>query len=105
MKKVLDAIIGKNSQLLSKKELYYTLSTIHDITDMSNTLKKYLAVISLDFLKAFDRVDWVFVFSVLYKFGYRNKFILMIQVAYTNIQSKIKINGLLFEPYTFMREV
>ena len=67
---------------------------------MSNTLNKQLAVISLDFLKVFDRVDWVFVFSVLHQFDYRNKFIRIIQVAYTNIQSKIKINGLLSEPFT-----
>ena len=72
---------------------------------MSNILNKKLAVISLDFLKAFGKVDWAFVLSVLHKFCYRYKIIHMIQVAYTNIQSKIKINGLLSEPFTFMREV
>ena len=62
---------------------------------MYNTLSKQLAVISLDFLKGFDSLDWDFTFSALHKFGYGNKFIHMIQVAYTNIESKIKINGLL----------
>ena len=67
------------------------------MTDMSSPLNKQLAVIYLDFLKAFDRVDKVFNFSALHKLGYTNKFINIIQVVYTNVQSKIKINGLLTE--------
>ena len=45
---------------------------------MSNTLKEQLAVISLDFS---HRVDWDFTFSALHMFGYKNKFIHMIQVG------------------------
>ena len=43
-----------------------------------------------------------FIFSALRKFGYGDKFIHMIKVAYTNIESKIKINGLLSDPLTLM---
>ena len=50
-------------------------------------------------------MDWDFVFSVLQKFGYGEKFICMIKVAYTNIQSKIKMNGLLSDPFTLMQGV
>ena len=56
-------------------------------------------------LKAFGRVDWDFISSDLQKFGYGVKFIRMIKVPYTNIQSKIKINGLLSDPFTLMQEV
>ena len=41
------------------------------------------------------RVDWDFTFSALYMFNYGNKFIHIVQVGYTNIQSKNKMNGLL----------
>ena len=34
---------------------------------MSNKLNKNVSVISLDFLKAFDRVGWDFIFSTLQK--------------------------------------
>ena len=67
-------------------------STICNIIDESNKLNKNLSVIS--------RVD--FIFSALYKFGYRDKSIHMIKYAYTNIESKIKINGLLSDPLTIM---
>ena len=46
------------------------------------------------------RID--FIFSGLRKFGYGDKFIQMIKVAYTNIESKIKINGLLYDPLILM---
>ena len=38
-------------------------------------------------------------------FGYGAKFIRMIKVAYTDIQSKIKINALLSDPFTLMQGV
>ena len=47
--------------------------------------------------------DWDFIFSVIRKFGYRNKFIHMIQVAYINIQSKTKIDGLLFDSFILIQ--
>ena len=37
------------------------------------------------------------------KFGYGDKFIHMIKVEYTNIQAKIKINGILSEPFILMQ--
>ena len=40
---------------------------------------------------------------LLRKFGYRNKFIHMIQIASINMPSKIKINGLLSESFTFIQ--
>ena len=50
-------------------------------------------------------MDWDFISSDLQKFGYGVKFICMIKVAYTDIQSKIKINGLLSDPFTLMQGV
>ena len=41
----------------------------------------------------------------MHKFGYGDKFIHMVKDVYTNIQSKIKINGFLSDPFTFKREV
>ena len=64
MEKVLDTIIGKiNSQLLLKTEQFYTLSTVRGINDVSNKLNKNFSVISLYFLKSFDRVACNFFFS------------------------------------------
>ena len=45
------------------------------------------------------------VYSALFKFGYGGEFIDMIQVVYTNIPSKTKINGLLSDPFTLISGV
>ena len=82
----------KNNQLLLKTKLFY----MHFLS-----LSKPLCNI----LKAFGRVDWDFISSDLQEFGYGEKFIRMIKVAYTNIQSKIKINGLLSDPFTLIQGV
>ena len=56
----------KANQLKLKIEYFaLTRSTICDIFDVSNKLDKSLPLISLYFLKAFDRVDWDFIFSGL----------------------------------------
>ena len=68
---------------------------------MSMTEQSF-CVIYLNFLKTFDRVDWDFIYASLQKFGYESKFVQMIDVPYRNIQSKIKIDGLLFHPFTLM---
>ena len=99
----LDAIIGeKQSAGTKNSSILHTLSTIGNVNDIENKLNNSITVISLYFLKAFNRIDSDFIFSALSKFGYEDKFIHMIEVAYTNIQSKIKINGLLSHPSTLM---
>ena len=48
-------------------------------------------------------MDCDFISFDLQKFGYGEKLIRIIKVAYINIQSKIKINGLLSDPFTLMQ--
>ena len=90
-----------------KRRLRNLYNKDHFKPDLSNTLDKTLAAISSAFIKAFDKVDQDFSFSVISffsrKFGCRNKFIHMIQVTSINIQSKIKINGLLSESLTLFQ--
>ena len=106
MQQTLNNIIGENqTAAIKNRTILHTLSTIRDIIDISNKLNKNLSVISLDFLKAFDRLDLNFIFLVLRQFGYGQKFIQMIKVCYNDIQSKIKVNGLLSAPFTIMRSV
>ena len=66
MQQTLNNIIGENqTAAIKNRTILHTLSTIRDIIDISNKLNKNLSVISLDFLKAFDRLDLNFTFLVL----------------------------------------
>ena len=56
MQQTLDNIIVENqTAAIKNRTILHTLSTIRDI-DVSNKLKKNLSVISLDCVKAFDRL-------------------------------------------------
>ena len=106
MQQTLENIIGQNqTAAIKNRTILHTLSTIRDIIYVSNKLNKNLSVISLAFLKAFDRLGWDFIYLALEKFGYGENFIHLIKVCYNNIQSKIKINGLLSDPFTLSRGV
>ena len=57
IEQTLDNIIGENqTAAIKNRTILHTLSTIRDIIDVSNKLNKNLSVISLDFVKAFDRL-------------------------------------------------
>ena len=104
MQATLDDIIGSNqTAAIKNRTILHTLSTIRDTIDISNKLNKNLSVISLDFLKAFDRLDWDFIFQALEKFGCGKKVMHLIKICYTDIQSKVKTNGLLSDPFILSR--
>ena len=51
------------------------------------------AILSLYQEKAFDRVDWSFVFSTLSKMGFRDSFIKWIRLLYRNPRCSVMVNG------------
>ena len=52
-----------------------------------------LALVSVDQLKAFDRVSHTFLFKTLAKFGFGPDFLRWIQLLYTDVASSVKVNG------------
>ena len=72
--------------------LLHTLSTICYIRDVPTKLNKNISVISLEFIRILS-----FLLSIS---SDMETFIHMVEDAYTNIQSKIKINGILPDPFT-----
>jgi len=61
------------------------------------------AVFSLDALKAFDRVSWIYLWQVLENFGFGKKFILMIKTLYTNPCAVVQTNNILSKTFPLQR--
>jgi len=81
--------IGFIQQRQTQDNIWRTLHVIEHIT----TNKIEAVLLSLDAEKAFDRVNWEFLYRTLQKFGFHPSFIRTIQALYNDPRAKIKING------------
>ena len=66
-----------------------------DFIEYANRNNLKASLISLDQMKAFDRVEWTYLIKILEKMNFGNKFISHIQLLYNNIYSRVKVNGFL----------
>lgn len=64
-----------------------------------------LAVLTLDQEKAFDRVDWNFLFCTLEHLGFGPLFCKWVQTLYSGVQSSVIVNGHLSEFFNLQRGV
>ena len=69
------------------------LRLIQDAIAYANETDIPLALISVDQLKAFDRVSHSFLFKTLEKFGFGPDFRRWIRLLYTHVASSVKVNG------------
>ena len=80
-------------------------NTIRDIFYCINENDKELAVMNLDWAKAFDRVNVKFVFQVMDKFGFPKEFIDMIKILYKECKSCVYVNGALSSSFFIKRSI
>ncbi len=59
----------------------------------------------LDFEKAFDRIEWSFLFKALEKLGFGPKWIKWVSSLYTSVSSSIKLNGIEGSAFPLARSV
>ena len=76
--------------------------TLHVIEEI-NKNKLQAVLLSLDAEKAFDRVNWEFLFRLLDKFGFHQIFIKTIKALYNKPKARVKINGAISNPFGLER--
>ena len=71
-----------------------------NLINQVNDKKIPCVFLNTDAEKAFDRVDWRFLFEVLKQIGMGERMISWIKSVYTNPQAVVKANGVLSEPFS-----
>ena len=74
-----------------------------NVVQYLNTHKNPALIVSLDAKKAFDRVEWSFLFLVLEKFGLGSNFINIIKSFYSDPIATVNTNGLLSDGFPVRR--
>ena len=78
---------------------------LRDIVFYANQENLELAVLNLDWYKAFDTVSIEFVLRILETFGFGETFISWISTLYNGIESALSINNILGDFFPVTRSV
>ena len=70
-----------------------TIRTIHDIVYLTEEQNMNGFITLIDFEKAFDSIEWNFLFKSLKTFNFGAAFLDWIQILYTDIKSCVTNNG------------
>ena len=94
MQKVINEIVNDDqAAYVRKRFIGYSSRTIIDIMDYCEKFNKNGILLCLDFEKAFDSLEWSFLFKVLEKFNFGETFINWIKVLYNKPVFMFKNNG------------
>jgi len=72
-----------------------TVALLRDVVNYATSANVPVALLSLDQEKAFHRVDWRFLRSVLVHMGFGPSFVSWVDLFYLGIYSAVKVNGYL----------
>jgi len=78
---------------------------LRDLIQIADECNIPAALISLDQLKAFDRVNWDFLFKSMKAFNIDPVFVSWVKLLYTDISSCVKVNGHLMDSFELSRGV
>ena len=94
LQKVISKIISTDQQgYVKNRFIGYNLRQIQDIIDYADEVQSESAIIFLDFRKAYDTIEWPFLFSSLKHFGFKDDLIAWIQTLYKYPSLYIYNNG------------
>ena len=98
LKKVLHKVINsKQFCCVPGKSINHCNMELRDIVYYANDVDMELAVVNLDWYKAFDLVSIDFTLNALHKLGFGENFVRWISILYKDIESSVLINNILSE--------
>lgn len=104
LENVLPHIISEEQNgFIKGRQLFFITRTLFNIIYPKHSAELPELVISLDAEKAFDRVEWEYLFAVLKKFGFGENFISWIRLLYSSPKASVHTNDVYSDYFTLER--
>uniref|UniRef100_A0A8C6UCR3 Reverse transcriptase domain-containing protein n=1 Tax=Neogobius melanostomus TaxID=47308 RepID=A0A8C6UCR3_9GOBI len=99
LEKVMCSIVDTDQTgFIKGRNSYYNTRRLFNIIHFLNSTRMTGAVVSMDAEKAFDRVEWEYMFEILRRFGFGQNFVNWIKLLYKAPTASVLTNGLLSPP-------
>ena len=106
IKPLLPKIVNTDQNgFIQGQNINYSIRLIQDIIEYSNKHNIKGAILFLDFAKAYDTIEWEFMFSVIEHFGFKNSFLKWVKIPYNKISCKVINNGWISEKIKISRGI
>ena len=105
LKCIVPQIISKEQFCCPGKSIIDSNLVMRDVLYYCNENNIQGAVLTLDWSKAYDRVDHNFLYAVLGKLGFCEAFIKVIQLFCSNVQSAVQVNGIITKSFDIGRGI
>ena len=106
IKPLLTKIISSDQNgYIKNRYIGYNIRQIQDIIDYAENFKVEGAILFLDFSKAFDSIEWDFIYQTLIKFGIQKSLLQWVMTMYSNIKGCIANNGWISPMYEIQRGI
>ena len=106
MHKVIDKLINQDQiGYIKGRFIGETIRTIDDIMFLTDKHKINGFITLIDFEKAFDSIEWTFLFKCLKAFNFGDSFLDWIKILYTDIKSCVTNNGYYSECFNLSRSI
>ncbi|KAF1315212.1 putative Pollike protein, partial [Globisporangium splendens] len=89
---ILDLIHPDQKGFVKGRSIHHHVRFLADLQDLVTSLGEEAYALFLDFEKAFDRVNWDYMFRVLERMGFGSEFAQWIKLLYTEPQAHLLIN-------------
>lgn len=89
----MEIISPNQSAFLPMRFILDNIFLTHETMEWASHSKQSLILLKLDFSKAYDMVEWPFLFRTMEALGFLGEFIAMTQLLFLDATANVKING------------